>query len=83
MFGSVENIGKDVGLIHSEYDDEKSVCPQEVPFEQWKWYSLDSMGTWSRPSGNQFQIQCGKKLFKIQSIYIYVNENTFRHVGLV
>ena len=65
VFGTVQNLGKDIGLIHSEYDDEKTVCPQEIPFNQWKWYSMDSIGTWSRPIGNQFQIQCGKKLYTI------------------
>ena len=38
VFGAVENIGKDLGLIHSDYNIENVTCPQEVPLNKWKWY---------------------------------------------
>ena len=58
MFGSVENIGKNVGLIHSDYNDENSVCPQDVPLNKWKWYSNK---TWHTANGSDIQIQCQNK----------------------
>ena len=58
LFGSVEYIGQNLGLIHSDYNDVKTVCPQEIPFDKWKWYSNE---TWFRSNQSEIQLQCGKK----------------------
>ena len=58
MFGSVENIGKNVGLIHSDYNEKNVACPQEVPLNKWKWYSNE---TWHKANGSDIQVQCQNK----------------------
>ena len=54
----MEYIGQNLGLIHSDYNDVKTVCPQEIPFDKWKWYSNE---TWFRSNQSEIQLQCGKK----------------------
>ena len=64
VFGTVENLGKDLGLIHSDYNNENVTCPQEVPLDKWKLYSNNTMSDDSSEfitNEGEIQIQCGRK----------------------
>ena len=64
MFGTIENIGKDLGIIHSDYNKENVTCPQEIPLDKWKWYLNNTMSDDNSDSfenGGEIHIQCGMK----------------------
>ena len=58
VFGTVENIGKDLGLIHSNYNEENIACPHEVPLDKWSWYSNHGLGSWLRATGGEIHVKC-------------------------
>ena len=58
VFGTVANIGKDMGLVHSNYNEENIVCPHDVPHDRWKWYSNHGLGSWITASAGEIHVKC-------------------------
>ena len=58
IFGTVEDIGKELGLVHSVNNEENIACPHEVKLDEWKWFVND---TWYEGESNEIQVNCQSK----------------------